>query len=110
MSTLFPAEVTMNEFQIDPSQGPEAAADATNDQLETLLRIVMWELAMRTSKDQFDHHLSRLAHARAEMDADLDNARHKREQRRFMTSVLQDLEQLPVKSEVRAEPSTGLYL
>jgi len=100
----------MNEFQIDPSQGPEAAADATNDQLETLLRIVMWELAMRTSKDQFDHHLSRLARARAEMDDDLNNARNKREQRRFTASVMQDLEQLPVVGEIRSEPSTGLYL
>lgn len=100
----------MSEFQIDPSQGPDAAADATNDQLETLLRIVMWELAMRTSKEHFDHHLNQLAKARAEMDDDLENARNKREQRRFVAEVLRDLEKLPVVDGAKAEPSTGLYL
>ncbi|HLF62073.1 MAG TPA: hypothetical protein VI980_12940 [Acidimicrobiia bacterium] len=100
----------MNEFHIDPSQGPDAAADATNDQLETLLRILMWELAMRTSKEQFDQHLNQLAKARAEMDDDLENARNKREQRRFVAEVLRDLEKLPVVGETTSEPSTGLYL
>ncbi|MEX1124314.1 MAG: hypothetical protein WD895_02910 [Acidimicrobiia bacterium] len=100
----------MNEFHIDPSQGPDAAADATNDQLETLLRIVMWELALRTSKEHFDNHLNQLAKARAEMDDDLESARSKREQRRFVASVLRDLELLPVMGEAKAEPTTGLYL
>jgi hypothetical protein len=100
----------MNEFQIDPSQGPDAAAEATNDQLETLLRIVMWELALRTTKESFDHHLEVLAKARAEMDDDLDTARAKREQRRFVAEVLRDLERLPMVQEASSEPSTGLYL
>lgn len=100
----------MNEFHIDPSQGPDAAADASNDELETLLRIVMWELAIRTTKEHFDHHLNQLANARAEMDDDLETARSKREQRRFVAEVLRDLERLPVMGEVKAEPSTGLYL
>ena len=100
----------MNEFQIDPSQGPDAAADATNDQLETLLRIVMWELAMRTTKEHFDNHLDHIAKARAQMDDDLETARTKREQRRFVAEVLRDLERLPVVDEARSEPSTGLYL
>lgn len=100
----------MNEFQIDPSQGPDAAADATNEQLETLLRIVMWELAMRTTKENFDQHLEHLARARAEMDDDLESARTKREQRRFVTEVLRDLERLPMVAEAASEPSTGLYL
>jgi hypothetical protein len=103
-------EVIMSEFQIDPGQGPDAAAEVTNDQLETLLRIVMWELAMRTSKEHFEHHLGQLAKARAEMDHDLTNAREKREQRRFVASVLNDLEQLPVVGAAASEPTTGLYL
>jgi hypothetical protein len=100
----------MNEFHIDPSQGPDAAADATNDQLEALLRIVMWELAMRTTKEHFDHHLDHLSKVRAEMDDDLETARTKREQRRFVAEVLRDLERLPMVEEARSEPTTGLYL
>jgi hypothetical protein len=44
------------------------------------------------------------------MDHDLTNAREKREQRRFVASVLNDLEQLPVVGAAASEPTTGLYL
>lgn len=100
----------MNEFQIDPRRGPEAAAEVSNEQLETLLRIVMWELALRTTKENFDHHLDTLGKARAEMDADLETARTRRDQRRFEAEVLSDLERLPILGKARSEPTTGLYL
>lgn len=100
----------MSDFQIDPSQGPDAAASATNEQLETLLRIVMWEFALRTSKESFEQHLAQLAKAREQMDDDLESARQKREQRRFVAAVLDDLARLPVVGDEKREPTTGLYL
>ena len=100
----------MSDFQIDPSQGADAAADASNEQLETLLRIVMWEFALRTTKENFEKHLSQLAKAREEMEDDLESARSKREQRLFVASVLDDLARLPVIGEAKSEPTTGLYL
>ena len=100
----------MSDFQIDPSQGADAAAGATNEQLETLLRIVMWEFALRTTKERFEQHLDQIAKAREQMDDDLDSARQKRDQRRFVASVLEDLARLPVVAEQQREPTTGLYL
>ena len=44
------------------------------------------------------------------MDDDLDSARQKRDQRRFVASVLEDLARLPVAGEQSREPTTGLYL
>ncbi len=100
----------MSDFQMDTSQGADAAAGATNEQLETLLRIVMWELALRTTKETFEQRLAQLAKVREQMDEGLDSARQKREQRRFVASVLDDLARLPVVDERKTEPTTGLYL
>lgn len=100
----------MNEFSIDPSKGPDAAADASNEQLEVLLQILMWELALRTTRETYDEYLARLAKARHQLDKELDSARRKRDQARFVASVLDDLARLPVAGKARSEPTTGLYL
>lgn len=100
----------MSDFQLDPDHGADAAAGATNEQLETLLRIVMWEFALRTTKESFEQHLTQLAEVREQMDDDLESARQKRDQRRFVASVLDDLARLPVVGVQKKEPTTGLYL
>ncbi len=100
----------MREFSIDPNQGPDAAAGASNEQLEVLLRILMWELALRAARESYDEYLERLAEAREHMDKQLDSARRKRDQASFVASVLDDLARLPVAGKAKSEPTTGLYL
>lgn len=100
----------MNEFSIDPNQGPDAAAGATNEQLEVVLQILMWELAMRTTQEDYHEYLRRCANVRSRMEKDLDSARRKRDQAQFVASVLDDLARLPVIGETEKEPTTGLYL
>lgn len=97
-------------FHIDPNEGTEAAADIPNDQFQMLLRIVVWELAMRTSPEQFEGHLRQLTGFRGRFETDLETARRERDHRRFVASVLSDIEALPAQGASRYEPTTGLYL
>jgi hypothetical protein len=97
-------------FQIDPNEGAEAAAEIPDEQFQVLVRIVMWELAMRTSPEQFENHLREVAEVRARMEPDIVASRQARDQRRFVASVLSDIECLPTKAASGPELTTGLYL
>jgi hypothetical protein len=101
-------------IHIEPEEGSEAAAQIPNDQFELLVRIVAWELAMRTSPEQFEEHVRRLAEFREKVEPDLAGARKERDNRRFVASVLADLESLPSTEghhePAPSEPTTGLYL
>jgi hypothetical protein len=101
-------------IHIEPEEGAEAAAGIPNDQFQLLVKIVVWELAMRTSPEQFEEHVRQIAELRAKIEPDLTTARKERDDRRFVASVLADLEALPstedLPSPTPSEPTTGLYL
>ncbi|HEU4916111.1 MAG TPA: hypothetical protein VFV13_06055 [Acidimicrobiia bacterium] len=101
-------------IHIEPEEGAEAAAQIPNDQFQLLVRIVVWELAMRTSPEQFEEHVRQLTEFREQVEPDLAMARKERDNRNFVASVLADLESLPSTERrpepARSEPTTGLYL
>jgi hypothetical protein len=97
-------------FHIDPEQGTEAASDLPDEQFQVLLRIVMWELAMRTSPESFESHLRDMAEIRSTIEGDIVASRRARDQRRFVASVLGDIERLPTTGTDSPELTTGLYL
>jgi hypothetical protein len=101
-------------IHIEPEEGAEAAAQIPDEQFQLLVRIVVWELAMRTSPEQFEEHIKQLAVFRDRFESDLDTARTERESRRFVAAVMADIEALPSTDADRrrssSEPTTGLYL
>jgi hypothetical protein len=101
-------------IHIKPEEGSDAAARIPNDQFQVLIRIVVWELAMRTSPEEFEEHLRRVADFREKIEPDLAGARRERDNRSFVASVLADLEAIPSTEdraqETASEPTTGLYL
>jgi hypothetical protein len=97
-------------FHIDPEQGTEAVAELPDEQFQVLLRIVMWELAMRTSPETFESHLREMADIRPRIEGDIVASRRARDQRRFVASVLGDIEKLPITGSESPELTTGLYL
>jgi hypothetical protein len=115
LPSLFPVggERSMS-IHIEPEEGAEAAAGIPNDQFQLLVKIVVWELAMRTSPEQFEEHVRQIAEFRDKIEPDLATARKERDNRRFVASVLADLEALPSTddrpSHAPSEPTTGLYL
>jgi hypothetical protein len=111
---LFPVEVRDMSIHIEPEEGADAAANVPDDQFQLLVRIVVWELAMRTSPEQFEEHVRQLAEFREKIESDLVAARKERDNRRFVASVLADLQSLPSTEDrpeaAASEPTTGLYL
>jgi hypothetical protein len=102
-------------IHIEPEEGAEAAAAIPNDEFQLLVKIVVWELAMRTSPEQFEEHVRQLAEFREKIESDLETARKDRDNRRFVAAVLADLEALPSTEDrpdpaAPSEPTTGLYL
>ena len=101
-------------IHIEPEEGAEAAAQIPDEEFQVLVRIVVWELAMRTNPEQFEEHVKQLAEFRDRFEPDLETARKERDARRFVAAVLADIESLPT-TETRqersaSEPTTGLYL
>ena len=101
-------------IHIEPEEGAEAAAQIPDEQFQLLVRIVVWELAMRTSPEQFEEHVKQLEVFRDRFESDLETARTEREGRRFVAAVMADIASLPsIEGEQRpsvSEPTTGLYL
>ena len=100
----------MKRFEIDPTRGPDAAEELPDEELARLLQIVTWELAMRTSRDQFDDRIRHIAMQRSEAQQELVLAQTARERRRFAAEVMSDISQLPTIGEPSHEPTTGMYL
>ncbi|MGH8948347.1 MAG: hypothetical protein ACRDXF_05755 [Acidimicrobiia bacterium] len=101
-------------IHIEPTEGAEAAAQIPDEEFQLLVRIVVWELAMRTSPEQFEEHVEQLAAFRDRFEPDLATARKERDGRRFVAAVMADIESLPSTATHRqpspSEPTTGLYL
>ncbi len=101
----------MSDFRIDPTRGPHAAADLSDDEVEYLCKLVLWELSMRTTMAEYEEFLTDLSGIREELDDLICEARKERDQMEFKASVLADLEELPlVSSHGSGEPPTGMYL
>jgi hypothetical protein len=108
------AEVRDMSIHIEPEEGAEAAAQIPDEEFQVLVRIVVWELAMRTNPEQFEEHVKQLSAFRDRFEPDLDTARKERDARRFVAAVLADIESLPTtvtpQGRSASEPTTGLYL
>ena len=100
----------MKQFNIDPSKGPDAAADLPDEDLGKLLQIIMWELAVRTDREQFDGHIRQIAMSRAKAENDLAMARAVRDRREFAAEVQKTIDKLPVAERPEKAPTTGMYL
>jgi hypothetical protein len=107
-------EVREMSIHIEPDEGADAAAQIPDDQFQLLVKIVVWELALRTSAEQFEAHVRQLVEFREKIEPDLEGARKERDDRRFIAAVLADLEALPSTEDhperASSEPTTGLYL
>ena len=93
---------------IDPAQGPHAAAGLTDEEVEFLSGMLIWELGVRFPKDEYMELLARASAARENLDDEIEFTRHEREMMRFEIEVLDDLENLPLTTD--AKPPTGHYL
>jgi len=95
---------------IDPTKGPDAAAELPDEEFGHLLQILVWELALRTSREQFEQQIRQIAVSRAEAAEDIETAKEAREKQKFINEVMCDIERLPEVGESTSEPTTGLYL
>ncbi len=103
-----PEEAPWRTARIDPTRGPHAAADLTDEDLEQLARIIAWEVAVRTTTEQFRDQLGGLADQRVDMQEAIDAVRKERELMRFAAEVMNDIQRLP---EVPETPDVyGHYL
>ena len=102
----------MIRIEIDPADGAHAASALSNDELESLHRIVAFELALRMGRDQFLELLQRLGEARMRDDDLIDQVRVERDRILFVTSVESDLTRLPLTTDEREShgPTYGMYL
>ena len=101
----------MEEFSldaIDPTQGPHAAAALTDEEVEFLSGMLIWELGVRFPKDEYIELLARASAARDNLDDEIEFTRHEREMMRFEIEVLDDIEYLPLTTD--SAPPTGHYL
>ena len=92
----------MEEFSldsIDPTQGPHAAAGLTDEEVEFLSGMLIWELGIRFPKDQYVELLARATEARDRLDDEIEFTRHEREMMRFEIEVLDDIENLPLTTD-----------
>ena len=62
-------------IHIEPEEGAEAAAQIPDEEFQVLVRIVVWELAMRTNPEQFEEHVKQFSAFRNRFEPDLDTAR-----------------------------------
>ena len=98
----------MEHMHIDPEKGDHAAADLSDEAMQYLYELVLWELAVRTDAEQFSNCLREANEIRSSLEERLAQARWQRELMRFSAEVMLDIERIPVIEE--AEPTTGMYL
>lgn len=98
----------MEQMHIDPKDGDHAAADLSNEALQYLYELVLWELAIRTDEEQFSNCLREATEIRSSLEEKLAQARRQRDLMRFAAEVMLDIERIPVIEE--SEPTTGMYL
>ena len=82
-------------FHVDPSDGPHAAAGLTDNQVEYMAQLMLWELSIRYTEDQFMEYLEALRLVRQDNAEVIDQAKQDRDVINFEASVLADLDSLP---------------
>ncbi len=100
----------MKPIHIDPGGGPHSAAELSNEVLEYLFELVLWELAIRTSREQFEQCLANATAQRARSEEVIQELRRQRDLMCFAAEVMRDIQLLPGTDESAAPPSTGMYL
>ena len=93
---------------IDPSQGPHAAAGLSDEEVEFLSGMLIWELGVRFPREEYLELLARASEARDRLDEEIEFTRNEREMMQFEVEVLSDIDALPCTTQ--SEPPTGLYL
>lgn len=89
-----------DSFHIDPSDGPHAAAGLTDDQVEYMCKLLLWELSVRMSEADFVDYLRTMRILR-EQHADLvSQVKYERDLMHFEEEVLADLAELPTKERL----------
>lgn len=104
-------KAAVDEFPIDaidPSQGPHAAAGLTDEEVEFLSGMLIWELGVRYSKDEYLELLSRASAARDRLDEEIEATRLERDLMSFEIDVLSDIDALPTVGD--GAPPAGHYL
>ena len=86
-------------FELEPDEGPHAAAKLTDAELDFLQQVVAVELAIRLDRKAYEDRFRSIADHRAEMDDMVHDWRNQRDRIIFVTSVRADLDQLPVLEE-----------
>jgi len=102
--TSFPVE------GIDPDLGPHAACALSDQEVEYLCGLLMWELSLRLAKKDYLELLAEAADGRMHLDEEIDQARRERDLLYFEREVLLDIQAIPVVGGFSEEPPTGMYL
>ena len=100
----------MRQFDLEPENGPHAAADLTDEELDYLVRITSLEMAIRIEADSFSERYRMVAEARAELDEMIERLRRERDLLCFAAEVSADLEQLPLTTDRADDETHGMYL
>ena len=95
---------------IDPDLGPHAASALSDQEVEYLSGLMMWELSLRLVKKDYLEMLAEAADGRLHLDEEIDQARFERDLMYFEREVLHDIEAIPVVGGSVQEPPTGMYL
>lgn len=102
--TPFPVE------GIDPDLGPHAASALSDQEVEYLSSLLIWELSLRLTKKDYLDILSEAAESRLHLDAEIDQARFERDLIYFEREVMLDIDAIPVLGSAGDDPPTGMYL
>ncbi len=84
-----------DSIHIDPADGPHAAAGLSDEQVESLCNLMLWELSVRTSERQFMEYLHHRKVLREEHADLVDQVAYERDLMHFEEDVLADLDALP---------------
>lgn len=97
-------------YEVDPTNGPHAAANLSDEELDYLHRIVSLELAIRMSSESYQRHFHEIAAAREAAEEMVGQLREDRERMRFVTEVQADLARLPLTTDSGGSETRRLYL
>ena len=100
----------MSSYQINNEQGPHAAANLSDAEVQYLAGVVLWELAVRSHREDFVAYLQQLIEQRDAGDEQLEGVRHQRDLMHFAAEVMFEIQQLPETGDESADHGTGLYL
>lgn len=99
----------MPHMSIDPTRGPHAASHLTDEEVERMVGVAIWEFALRTDPDKFKHRLAEISDARDALQYAIDQVLQERDVIEFAGAVMEDIDRLPVAGAPEPETSHGMY-